>query len=76
MANKLLQDNDGNTSSKRVLGVIALGLYLIIGSIVSIYTVNTGNDIGANAVTLLNGFGLTGATLLSVGVAEKFAKKV
>ena len=75
MANKLLQDSDGNASSKRVAGFILLGLYAVIGSIVAVYSVYTGNDIGGNAVTLLNGFGLTGGGLLASSVVEKFAVK-
>ncbi len=74
MNNKLLQDAHGNTSSKRVFGAIGLGLYFAIGSIIAIYSVYTGNDIGTNATTLLNGFGLTGAALLGAGVIEHFAK--
>ncbi len=74
MNNKLLQDSKGNTSSKRVFGAIALILYFVIGSAISLYTVYTGNDIGVNAVSILNGFGLTGSALLGIGVAEHFAQ--
>jgi hypothetical protein len=74
MNNKLLQDSHGNTSSKRVFGAIGLALYFVIGSVVAVYTVYTGNDVGSNAVNLLNGFGLTGTALLGAGVIEHFAK--
>lgn len=75
MSNKLLQDSYGNASSKRLFGVIGVGLYYIMGAFISGYSVYTGNDIGANAVTLLNGMGITGASLLGIGVVEGFAKR-
>ena len=75
MGNKLLEDSKGNASSKRLFGAIGLILYYGLGSFVSVLSVYTGNDIGANAVTLLNGIGITGASLLGIGVVEHFAVK-
>ena len=75
MNNRLLQDSDGNESSKRVAGFILLALYACIGSVVAISSVYWGTDIGINAVSIINSFGYTGTALLASGVVEKFAKK-
>lgn len=72
---KWYQDNDGNTSGKRIFGAVAMALYFIAGLYVIAYSVYTGNDIGNNAVSILNGFGLTGASLLGIGVIEKLGTK-
>ena len=68
---KWYQDSTGNTSGKRIFGAVAMSLYFIIGTIVIIYSVTTDFDIGVNAISVLNGFGLTGASLLGIGVIEK-----
>lgn len=68
---KWYQDSSGNTSGKRIFGAVAMALYFISGLFVVIYSVSTGIDIGNNAVSVLNGFGLTGASLLGIGVIEK-----
>ena len=39
------------------------------------YSIYSGNDIGDNAVSVLNGFGLAGASMLGIGVVEKLAPK-
>jgi len=72
---KWYQDSTGNTSGKRIFGAIAMGLYFIAGLIVVSYSVYSGNDIGDNEVSVLNGFGLTGASLLGIGVIEKLGSK-
>lgn len=68
---KWYQDSSGNTSGKRIFGAVAMVLYFISGLFVVGYSVYSGQDIGNNAVTVLNGFGLTGASLLGIGVIEK-----
>lgn len=68
---KWYQDSTGNTSGKRIFGAVAMGLYFVIGTVVIIYSVTTDFDIGMNALSVLNGFGLTGASLLGIGVIEK-----
>lgn len=74
MSNKLLQDSDGNTSSKRVAGYIAggFGLALIVAvGIVSMFTVlkdpSTTIDAGKTLIYVA-------AILLGIGTFEKFAK--
>jgi len=68
---KWYQDSSGSTSGKRIFGAIAMSLYFICGIIVIVYSIIEENDIGNNAVSILNGFGLTGASLLGIGVIEK-----
>ena len=75
MANKLLQDVNGNTSSKRIFGAIGISLYYAMSSVIAIYSVYTGNDIGVNAVNLVSGIGYTGTALLLGGIVEHFGKK-
>ena len=69
--NKWYQDSNGDISGKRIFGAVAMVLYFAAGLFVIAYSVYSGNDIGNNAVSVLNGFGLTGAGLLGVGVIEK-----
>jgi len=71
MTNKLLQDNEGNLSSKRVAGYIVLATYLTL-SVSGFYFMA---DIPVNKLSLLNGMGIMMLGLLGVGVIEKFAKK-
>ena len=68
---KWYQDTTGNTSGKRIFGAVAMSLYLLSGLFVIGYSIYSGNDIGNNAMSVLNGFGLTGASLLGIGVIEK-----
>lgn len=68
---KWYQDTSGNTSGKRIFGAVAMGLYLLTGLFVIGYSIISEKDIGVNALSVLNGFGLTGASLLGIGVIEK-----
>lgn len=72
---KWYQDSDGNTSGKRIFGAVTMAIYLIAGLFVIGYSIYSGNDIGDNAVSVLNGFGLAGASMLGIGVVEKLGAK-
>lgn len=70
MENKLLQDSDGNTSSKRVAGFIAFGAAVALAVVALMWADNA--DV---AKDLVNSFLFFSGGLLGVGVAEKLIKR-
>lgn len=74
MANKWYQDKDGNTSSKRVAGMIILGcglaLLIATGIMALMYEIKDPATVLQVANTLM----LTGGSLLGVGVVEGLGK--
>lgn len=70
MANKLLQDSNGNTSSKRVFGAIGMGLFFVSAIGMGVYSIFTGNDLGNNASQLVTMVGVVSGSLLGIGVLE------
>ena len=74
--NKWYQDSHGNTSSKRIIGLIGFSVYLIIRLIIlPVYSIYSGHDIGINAADGIDTAGMLCAGLLTAGVIEGFAKK-
>lgn len=71
---KMLQDSNGNTSSKRVMGTIGMVAYLFSSILIVFYSVYSGGEISANAVSMLNGVGIVSGGLLGVGVFEGLKK--
>lgn len=74
MANTMLQDSAGNTSSKRVMGTIGMGIFILASVGIAFYSVSTGNTVDPGAVTLINGVGYVSGGLLGVGVIEGLRK--
>ena len=72
--NDYLQDTSGNKSSKRLWGSIILSVAIVLSIAVVITSVYVGNKIDDNVVSILNGFFITGAGLLGIGVVEVFGK--
>jgi uncharacterized membrane protein len=68
-----LKDSAGKSSSKRFWGSIGMGLFFATAVSVAINSVITGNDIGENAVSLINFVGIVSGSLLGIGVVERFA---
>lgn len=69
MSNKLLEDNDGNTSSKRVAGYIGFGVAVVLAVVALMWAENAGI-----AKDLVNSFLFFSGGLLGVSVAEKLIK--
>ena len=68
---KWYQDSDGNTSGKRIFGAIGFVLFEIMAVVVvPVYSIYTGNDIGANAASGLTAGGWVSGGLLGIGVVE------
>ena len=72
---KLLQDKDGNTSSKRVVGFIISGCGLVLLLIVGFMSIKT--EIADPGTAMESGKTLliVGCGLLGVGVVEFLGKK-
>ena len=75
MGNKMLEDANGNKSSKRIIGTVALCLFFLIVSVTAGLSVAKGSDIGSNARDLVVSMGAIGGGLLGAGVFEKLTKK-
>lgn len=70
---KILEDANGNKSSKRVFGAIGMGLFFVSSIGIAVYSVSTGNDVGVNATQLVTWVGVVSGSLLGIGVVEHLA---
>ena len=72
---KLLEDSDGNASSKRLFGAILIGIGGLMG--VALFTASLFIVVKdpTTAITTMNTFIFTGAGLLGIGVLEGVVKK-
>ena len=71
---KMLQDSNGNTSSKRIWGTILLSLGSLMQIVLFIFAIKWGVKDPATASNVATGLILTGAGLLGIGVLEGFKK--
>ena len=78
MKNKLLEDKEGNKSSKRVIGFICIGVGLLLAIIVTAtYLIATlkGNEIDIEQLRIIfSSIFAAGTALLGVGTFEKKQK--
>lgn len=75
MANKFLEDSNGNKSSKRLWGSILLGMGIIFAATLFIYSLRTGAKDAATALGIINIFLISGSGLLGIGAFEKVIKQ-
>lgn len=73
--NKWYHDSNGNTSSKRISGVIILGCGLLLLLAIGITSIFVKIADPTTAIQVANTLMLTGGSLLGVGVVESFGKK-
>jgi len=71
MSINVFKDSDGDWSSKRIFGGLAIAVWLITCEIV----IFRSSDISLNKMEILNNIGLLGTSLLGLGVIEGFSKK-
>jgi hypothetical protein len=75
MSNKYLEDGQGNASSKRLAGVISLGIGGLMGITLFILAILTVIKDPSTATSVMNGFLIAGSSLLGIGVLEGVVKK-
>lgn len=75
MESKIFNDGKGKLSSKRISGISMLAMAGIMSAILFGYSIATKIGDPETAITLIQGFLVTGGALLGVGVFEKFGKK-
>lgn len=75
MANEMLQDSNGNTSSKRVAGISLLGFSMLLGLILFIISIFKDVKNAYTMIDLIKLFIYSGTGLLGIGVVENFAQK-
>ena len=75
MANKILEDENGNISSKRIAGFITLSLALAMGGILFGFSIQKAIGDSQTALSVINTMLVVGGGLLGVGVFEKFGAK-
>tara|TARA_R110000868_G_scaffold382861_1_gene649513 strand:- start:223 stop:459 length:237 start_codon:yes stop_codon:yes gene_type:complete len=71
MAYSFLKDAQGNKSSKRLCGVILLGLAVVFAVILFIYSILNIKSDTATAISIINMLLLAGSSLCGVGTFEK-----
>ena len=72
---KLLEDNNGNASSKRLFGAVLLGSGLLFSAVLFGFSLFTGASDAHTAVSVINMLLISGGGLLGIGVFEKGIKK-
>jgi hypothetical protein len=75
MKKTILQDANGNISSKRIAGVCTLATAGIMAGILFYFSISSGVKDPDTAIRIINGFLTTGGVLLGVGIFEKVGKK-
>ena len=75
MSNKILQDKNGNMSSKRVWGSILLSSGIFFSSILFYFSLFRGTSDPNTALGIINIFLISGGGLLGIGVFEKAINK-
>ena len=73
---KWYQDKNGDTSSKRISGVVILSCGLVLLLTIGIMSLSVIIKDPTTALQVANTLMLTGGSLLGVGVVEGFAKAV
>ena len=68
---KLLQDINGNTSSKRLFGAVLLASGLLFSAILFGFSLFTGASDSHTAISVINMLLIAGGGLLGIGVFEK-----
>lgn len=75
MSNKMLQDQNGNMSSKRIWGSILLSSGILFSSILFYFSLFKGASDANTALGIINIFLISGGGLLGIGVFEKVINK-
>lgn len=75
MANEMLQDSNGNISSKRVAGISLLGFSMLLGLVLFIISIFKDVKNAYTMIDLIKLFIYSGTGLLGIGVVENFAQK-
>lgn len=71
----MLQDADGNTSSKRVVGFSMIGFAMLLALILFIVCGFLEVKNSATMIEIIDSFLYAGTSLLGIGVLERFAPK-
>jgi len=71
----ILQDSNGNKSSKRIAGISTLSMAAAMACILFGYSIAKPIGDPETAMNVINGLLMTGGALLGVGVFEKLGKK-
>jgi hypothetical protein len=72
MPNGFLHDSDGDKSSKRLLGVVLLGVGIIMASTLFIFGLMRHVGDPATCLSVLQYTFMAGTSLLGLGIAENF----
>ena len=71
----MLQDADGNTSSKRVVGFSMIGFAMLLALILFISCAFLELKNSPTMIEIIDSFLYAGTSLLGIGVLERFAPK-
>jgi hypothetical protein len=72
MPNGFLHDSEGDKSSKRLVGVVLLGVALIMASTLFIFALKKQVGDPSTCLSVLQYLFIAGTSLLGIGVAEGF----